>query len=139
MSRGLLNGNGTDINTTRLFIHMLLKANWKDENFKGTTVSRDHLFCPSGKACAKLTYGARNCCPISRSVSPVSPASFPMDETNDPRETVVPLKFPSFQLAFNSMWMNSRVVLISVYHSHSSNPGSILCSCHPTDHPVSSP
>ena len=30
----------TDINTCRLFIHMLLKANWKDGNFKGTTVPR---------------------------------------------------------------------------------------------------
>ena len=30
----------TDINTTRLFIHMLLKANWKDGNFKGTTIPR---------------------------------------------------------------------------------------------------
>lgn len=59
---------------------------------------------------------------ISRSVSPVSPDSFPMDETNDPRGTVVPLKFPSFQLAFRSIWINSRVVLISVYHSHSSSP-----------------
>lgn len=30
----------SDINTSRLFIHMLLKANWKDGNFKGTTVPR---------------------------------------------------------------------------------------------------
>ena len=29
-----------DINTFRLFIHMLLKANWKEGNFKGTTVPR---------------------------------------------------------------------------------------------------
>ena len=29
-----------DINTFRLFIHMLLKANWKDGQFKGTTVPR---------------------------------------------------------------------------------------------------
>lgn len=29
-----------DINTTRLFIHMILKANWKDGRFKGTTVPR---------------------------------------------------------------------------------------------------
>ena len=29
-----------DINTTRLFLHMLLKANWKDENCRGTTVPR---------------------------------------------------------------------------------------------------
>ena len=29
-----------DINTARLFIHMLLKANWKNENYKGTTVPR---------------------------------------------------------------------------------------------------
>lgn len=30
----------SDVNTCRLFIHMLLKANWKDGKFRGTTVSR---------------------------------------------------------------------------------------------------
>lgn len=30
----------TEINTKVLFIHMLLKANWKEGNFKGTTVPR---------------------------------------------------------------------------------------------------
>lgn len=30
----------SDINTARLFLHMLLKANWKDENYMGTTVPR---------------------------------------------------------------------------------------------------
>lgn len=30
----------TDINTKVLFIHMLLRANWKEGNFKGTTVPR---------------------------------------------------------------------------------------------------
>lgn len=30
----------TDINTFRLFIHMLLKANWKDSRFRDTTVPR---------------------------------------------------------------------------------------------------
>ena len=30
----------TDINTSRLFFHMLLKANWKDGRFQGTTVPR---------------------------------------------------------------------------------------------------
>lgn len=41
LSRGLLDWEWyTDINTTRLFIHMLLKANWKDGNFKGTTIPR---------------------------------------------------------------------------------------------------
>lgn len=29
-----------DINTCRLFIHMILKANWKDGSFRGTTVPR---------------------------------------------------------------------------------------------------
>lgn len=29
-----------DINTCRLFIHMLLKANWQEEKFRGTTVPR---------------------------------------------------------------------------------------------------
>lgn len=32
-----------DINTKVLFLHMLLKANWKDGNFKGTTVPRGSL------------------------------------------------------------------------------------------------
>ena len=39
----------TDINTTRLFIHMLLKANWKDGNFKGTTVPRGSFVSSIGK------------------------------------------------------------------------------------------
>lgn len=30
----------TDINTCRLFIHMLLIANWKEGHFRGTTVPR---------------------------------------------------------------------------------------------------
>jgi len=30
----------SDINTCRLFIHMLLKANWKEGNFRGITVPR---------------------------------------------------------------------------------------------------
>lgn len=30
----------SDINTCRLFIHMLFKANWKDGKFRGTTVPR---------------------------------------------------------------------------------------------------
>ena len=30
----------SDINTCRLFIHMVLKANWKDGKFQGTTVPR---------------------------------------------------------------------------------------------------
>lgn len=33
----------SDINTTRLFIHLILKANWKDGNFRGTTVPRGSL------------------------------------------------------------------------------------------------
>lgn len=33
----------TDINTTRLFIHMILRANWKDGKFRGTTVPRGSL------------------------------------------------------------------------------------------------
>ena len=32
-----------DINTKVLFLHMLLKANWKDGNFKGTTIPRGSL------------------------------------------------------------------------------------------------
>lgn len=39
----------TDINTSRMFIHMLLKANWKDGNFKGTTVPRGSFVSSIGK------------------------------------------------------------------------------------------
>lgn len=50
LSRGLLEWEWyTDINTTRLFIHMLLKANWKDGNFKGTTVPRGSFVSYIGK------------------------------------------------------------------------------------------
>ena len=50
LSRGLLEWEWyTDINTSRLFIHMLLKANWKDGNFKGTTVSRGSFVSSIGK------------------------------------------------------------------------------------------
>lgn len=30
----------SDINTSRLFLHMLLKVNWKEGKFQGTTVPR---------------------------------------------------------------------------------------------------
>ncbi|MGC4018373.1 MAG: hypothetical protein QM793_03520 [Muricomes sp.] len=33
----------SDINTTRLFIHLILRANWKDGKFKGSTVPRGSL------------------------------------------------------------------------------------------------
>lgn len=50
LSRGLLEWEWyADINTTRLFIHMLLKANWKDGNFKGTTVPRGSFVSSIGK------------------------------------------------------------------------------------------
>lgn len=50
LSRGLLEWEWyTDINTTRLFIHMLLKANWKDGNFKGTTIPRGSFVSSIGK------------------------------------------------------------------------------------------
>ena len=50
LSRGLLEWEWyTDINTTRLFIHMLLKANWKYGNFKGTTVPRGSFVSSIGK------------------------------------------------------------------------------------------
>lgn len=38
-----------DINTKVLFLHMLLKANWKDGNFKGTTVPRGSLVSSTKK------------------------------------------------------------------------------------------
>ena len=41
LSRNILDWEWySDINTCRLFIHMLLKANWKEGNFRGTTVPR---------------------------------------------------------------------------------------------------
>lgn len=39
----------SDINTCRLFIHMLLKANWKEGNFRGTTVPRGSFASSIGK------------------------------------------------------------------------------------------
>lgn len=38
----------SDINTCRLFLHMLLKANWKDGKFKGTTVPRGSFISSIG-------------------------------------------------------------------------------------------
>lgn len=38
-----------DINTCRLFVHMLLKANWKEGNFRGTTVPRGSFVSSIGK------------------------------------------------------------------------------------------
>lgn len=55
LSRGLLEWEWyTDINTTRLFIHMLLKANWKDGNFKGTTVPRGSFVSSIGKLSSEI-------------------------------------------------------------------------------------
>lgn len=39
----------SDINTSRLFIHMLLKANWKEAKFHGTTVPRGSFVSSIGK------------------------------------------------------------------------------------------
>lgn len=39
----------TDINTCRLFIHMLLRANWKEGYFRGTTVPRGSFVSSIGK------------------------------------------------------------------------------------------
>lgn len=50
LSRGLLDWEWySDINTTRAFIHMLLKANWKDGNFKGMVVPRGSFVSSVGK------------------------------------------------------------------------------------------
>lgn len=50
LNRSILNWEWyTDINTCRLFIHMLLKANWKDANFKGKTVPRGSFVSSIGK------------------------------------------------------------------------------------------
>ena len=39
----------SDINTSRLFLHMLLKANWKDGKFQGITVPRGSFVSSIGK------------------------------------------------------------------------------------------
>lgn len=50
LSRGLLDWEWySDINTTRVFIHMLLKANWRDGNFKGVPVPRGSFVSSIGK------------------------------------------------------------------------------------------
>ncbi len=50
LSRGLLDWEWySDINTTRAFIHMLLKANWRDGNFKGVPVPRGSFVSSIGK------------------------------------------------------------------------------------------
>ena len=44
-----------DINTCRLFLHMLLKANWKDGNFKGLPVPRGSFVSSIGKLSEETT------------------------------------------------------------------------------------
>lgn len=39
----------SDINTFRLFLHLLLKVNWKEGNFKGTKVERGSLVSSIGR------------------------------------------------------------------------------------------
>lgn len=39
----------SDINTCRLFIHMLLRANWSDERFRGTIIPRGAFVSSIGK------------------------------------------------------------------------------------------
>lgn len=48
-----------DINTKVLFLHMLLKANWKDGNFKGTTVPRGSLVSSIKKLSAETSLSER--------------------------------------------------------------------------------
>ena len=44
IDRGILDWEWySDINTTRLFIHLILKANWKDGRFQGVKVPRGSL------------------------------------------------------------------------------------------------
>lgn len=50
LSRNILSWEWySDINTCRLFIHMLLKANWREGNFRGTTVPRGSFVSSIGK------------------------------------------------------------------------------------------
>ncbi len=49
----------SDINTCRLFIHMLLKANWKEGNFKGTTVPRGSFISSLEKLSAETSLTMR--------------------------------------------------------------------------------
>lgn len=39
----------TDVNTTKLFIHCLLKANWKDGNFRGNEIKRGSFLTSTEK------------------------------------------------------------------------------------------
>lgn len=39
----------SDINTSRSFLHMLLKANWKDSKFQGITVPRGSFISSIGR------------------------------------------------------------------------------------------
>lgn len=50
LSRNILNWEWySDINTCRLFIHMLLRANWTEGKFRGTTVPRGSFISSIGK------------------------------------------------------------------------------------------
>lgn len=55
LSRNILDWEWySDINTCRLFIHMLLKANWKEGNFRGTTVPRGSFVSSIGKLAEEI-------------------------------------------------------------------------------------
>ena len=50
IDRGILDWEWySDINTTRLFIHLILKANWKDGRFEGIEVPRGSLVTSTNK------------------------------------------------------------------------------------------
>ena len=50
LSRNILDWEWySDINTCRLFIHMLLRANWTEGKFRGTTVPRGSFISSIGK------------------------------------------------------------------------------------------
>ena len=48
-----------DVNTCRLFIHMLLKANWKDGRFQGADVPRGSFVSSISKLSAETSLSVR--------------------------------------------------------------------------------
>jgi len=48
-----------DVNVTRLFVHCLLKANWKDLNFKGIKIERGSFVTSLGKLSEETTLSVK--------------------------------------------------------------------------------
>ena len=48
-----------DINTCRLFVHLLLRANWKDGNFQGEVIKRGSVVSSIAKLSAETNLSVR--------------------------------------------------------------------------------